>query len=115
MIELMKKTLTMSLGLAFVTKEKVEELGRDLIEKGKISGQESKDYIEELLTKSEESSKEIENRITKIVKDTLKKMNIATEDDSAIIAADVGNIANDVARISEELEELRKAIREKGE
>ena len=96
MIELLKKTMLMSLGLAFVTKDKVELLAKELVEKGKLSGNEGKECIENLLHKYEESSLQIEEKIGKAVKDSLKKMNIATQDD--------------LLKITRQLEELKKSV-----
>ncbi|MCP4749970.1 MAG: hypothetical protein GY866_03695 [Proteobacteria bacterium] len=101
MIDLIKKTMLLSLGLAFFTKDKVEELTNEIVEKGKLSGKESKDFFDDLLKKSEESRQEIEDQVTKIVKDSLKKMNIATHDD--------------LLQLGKQIEELKKAINKKGE
>lgn len=96
MIELLKKTMLMSLGLAFVTKDKIEVFVKELVEKGKLSGNEGKEFFENLLQKSEESSLQIEEKINKTVKDSLKKMNIATQDD--------------LLKITRQLEELKKSV-----
>ena len=101
MIELIKKSMMMSLGLAFVTKDKVEELANEFIEKGKMSGKESKEFFEELMKKSEDSSKKAEEQITAIVNDTLKKLNFATQED--------------IAEIKEQLAELKLSLEKSGE
>jgi len=81
MIDIIKKTMLAGLGLAFLTKDKVEELAKDFVEKAKLSENEAKEFIRELQKKSEDARKDVGDQIEKTVRDTLKKMNIATRDD----------------------------------
>ncbi len=101
MIDLIKKTVMISVGMAYLTKEKVEELAHEIIEKGKMSKKESKAFLEDLLDKSEETSKQVEAQMTTIVNDTLKKLNFATQED--------------VKGLKKEIKELRKMLKKKGE
>ena len=81
MIDLIKKIMFSGVGMALMTKEKVEELGKDIIEKGKLSEKEGREFLDELMTKSEDAKKEMEAKTDKLVKDSLKKMNLASRDD----------------------------------
>ncbi len=81
MNELIKKTLLTGLGLAFLTKEKIEEMTKEFTEKGKLSEQEGKKLYDELLEKAEESKKDVKKQIESITKETMKKMNLASRDD----------------------------------
>ncbi len=101
MFDLIKKTMMMSVGLAFLTKDKVEELANEIIEKGKLSGKESKEFFDELLKKSEESSQKVEEQVKAIINDTLSKMNLATQED--------------LSKIRKELKEMKQAMKKKGE
>jgi polyhydroxyalkanoate synthesis regulator phasin len=81
MMDLIKKTMYMGIGLAYMTKEKMEEISQELIKKGELSAAEGKDFIDDLTQKSEEARKALEIRVDKIVKSSLARMNIATRDD----------------------------------
>jgi polyhydroxyalkanoate synthesis regulator phasin len=81
MIDLMKKAISTGLGLAFMTKEKIEEFSREIIEKGKLSESEGKKFIDEIQNKAEEARKKLQDQIQITVNNTLKKMNVATRDD----------------------------------
>ncbi len=81
MIELLKKITWTGLGLAFLTKEKLEEAAKEIIDKGKLSEQEAKDFIEELKKKSLQAKEDLEKLIEERVNNTIKKMNLATHDD----------------------------------
>ena len=83
MIDLIKKIMFTGVGLASMTKDKIEELGKEIIEQGKLSEKEGKEFLNELKEKSEESRKDLETRTDKLVKESLKKMNLATRDDLA--------------------------------
>jgi len=81
MIDILKKTLYTSIGLVYLTKEKVEELANELIEDGKMTAQEGKEFVEDLLTKSKEAKDKVEEQVEHTVKDTLNKMNLVTRND----------------------------------
>ena len=57
MIDLIKKTMYLGVGLAYMTKEKVEEISQELIKKGELSATEGKEFIDDLTQKSEEARK----------------------------------------------------------
>jgi polyhydroxyalkanoate synthesis regulator phasin len=60
MFDLIKKTMLTGVGLAAMTKDKVEELAKELSEKGKLSEKEGKDLVDDLLKKSEQSRKDLD-------------------------------------------------------
>lgn len=76
MIELIKKAMLTGLGVASLTKEKIEEIGRDFIDQGKLSQQEGEKLMEDLRTKADESKQEIKKQIEERVDEILKKMNL---------------------------------------
>ena len=75
MLDLMKKAIFTGLGLAFMTKEKIEEFSKEIIEKGRLSDTEGKEFIDELQNKSEEVRKKLQKQVQSAVNNTLKKMN----------------------------------------
>lgn len=83
MTDLLKKTLYTGVGLAYMTKEKIEELAKELIDKGKMTEKEGKELIDDLLEKSKDAKTKIESQIDHTVKETLKKMNLVTKKEYA--------------------------------
>lgn len=79
MIDILKKTLYTSIGLAYLTKEKIEELAKELIEDGKMTAQEGKEFVEDLLKRSKETKGKLSGEIEHTVQATLKKMNLVTK------------------------------------
>lgn len=86
MFELIKKIMLTGVGLAAVTKDKVEELGRELIEKSEMSEKEGKELIDELLKKSEQAREDLETSIEDVVRKVLGKMDLATRGDIDVLA-----------------------------
>lgn len=81
MQELIKNLLYLGAGAAFVTKEKIEELKNDLVDKGKMTQDEGKQFVDELLQKSDDFKGKFEEKINEVVTEQLDKMNVAKGDD----------------------------------
>jgi len=79
MIDLLKKTLLTGVGVISLTKEKIEEVAKEFVEKGKITEQEGRSLVEDLVTRSEESRLEFQKQIEEKVESVMKKMNLAKQ------------------------------------
>ncbi len=100
MKEMLKNALYTGLGAAFLTKEKIEELRKDLIEKGKMSQDEGKQFVDDLIRKSEKAKDQLNLWINKRVEERIDQLNLATKDE--------------IAELRRKIEELQVAIN-KGE
>ncbi|HER63469.1 MAG TPA: hypothetical protein ENO11_05795 [Desulfobacteraceae bacterium] len=89
MQEIIKNLFYLGAGAAFATKEKIEELKNELVEKGKMTQDEGKKFVDELTKKSEDIKKEIDDKINRTVTERLEKMNVATGDDIADLRAQI--------------------------
>ena len=96
MIDLMKKIVYTGAGIGLLTKEKIEELGKDLAEQAKLGEEEGRKLVDELVEKSTDAKTELDSKIKSIVTEQLKRMNLVS--------------ANDVKDLRDELAELRKKI-----
>ncbi len=81
MSDLFKKAMYMGVGLAELTREKLEEFSREMIEKGELSEKEGRSLVDEMLRKSEETRKSLEKKVDATVEKALARINIATRDD----------------------------------
>ena len=77
MIDLIKKTMFAGIGLAALTKEKVEEIAKEFVEKGKVSEQEGKKIVDDLVARSEESREAVRKLIDERIQVAFQKMDIA--------------------------------------
>ena len=79
MVELIKKTLLAGVGLAFMTKEKAEEVAKKIASEAKIAEGEGKKFVSELVKKSEEARAGVEKLVDNAVETTLKKLDLPTK------------------------------------
>jgi len=89
MQELLKNLLYLGAGAAFVTKEKIEELKDDLVGKGKLTQDEGKQFVDDLLNKSDDIKGKFEEKINEAVAAQLAKVNVAKSDDIADLRAQI--------------------------
>lgn len=78
MLDLLKKSIYATLGLAVITREKVEELGKKIASDAKMSEAEGREFVKELLKKSDETRSSIDKMIKEQLEATLKKLNLPT-------------------------------------
>ena len=96
MLELIKESMLAGIGLVLKTKDEVEKLAKELIEKGKMSEKEGKNFLEAIREKSDDARNKLEKRVEKIVKEILKKVDVASRDE--------------LLALKKEIRELKKAI-----
>ena len=87
MLDLIKKTLFTGVGLAAMTADKIEELARELVQKGELSEKDGRELVDDLLKRSEEARKEWEKRIKGLVQEIIEKANLATQEEVENLAA----------------------------
>ena len=96
MIDLIKKAVLTGIGIASLTKEKLEEISNDLIGKGKLTEQEGEKFLQEMQKRAEESRDALKNQTDKFVESALNRMQLAK--------------ASDLEKLQAEIEGLRKEI-----
>jgi polyhydroxyalkanoate synthesis regulator phasin len=89
MPDLIKKTLLTGVGLALKTWDEVEDLAKELVEKGKMTEKDGNKFIKDLQTRYEETQKKLEARVEKTVKEFLKKANVVTSDELKAVKKEV--------------------------
>jgi polyhydroxyalkanoate synthesis regulator phasin len=98
MIEQLKKALTTGIGLALKTWTEVEAAGKEIIQKAQLSEKDAGKLLKNLRESYEKTQKKMEMQAHRLVKDVLKKADVATSDD--------------VKSLKREIQSLRKEIRE---
>ena len=87
MSNLIKKAALTGVGLALMTKDKVKKLGKDLVKQGEMSEEEGKEFVADLVKKSEEACKDLDTKIQEAVSKAVSQLNVATKNDVAELAA----------------------------
>jgi len=96
MLDLMKKTMLTGIGLALLAKDEMEELAREVVEKGKMTEKDGKKFLNDLQERYEEVQSKLEERVENAVKDFLKKADVVT--------------ADELKALKKEIRELKKAV-----
>lgn len=81
MLELIKKGLLTGLGLALVTKTKLEAALAKLVDEGKMSRDEATKLLDELLQGGEKQWSEVEEKIGTSVKNLLAEMELCRREE----------------------------------
>lgn len=102
MIELIKKAFLTGVGIAALTKDKVEELARELIDKGKMSEQEGEKLVKDMLNQAEESRETLKSQIDSLVKNTIAKMHVARIEDIELLKNEIQQLRDEIAALSKE-------------
>lgn len=72
MKDVLKNVMYAGIGAAFLTREKLEEVGKELSEKGCLSVEEGKAFVDDLLKKSETAKNNLEQWIGRKVEERMK-------------------------------------------
>jgi len=96
MIEQMKKALTTGVGLALKTWAEVEAAGKEMIKKAQLSEKDASQFLKSLKESYEKTQKKMEVQVNRLVKDVLKKADIATNDDVKALKREVQGLRKEL-------------------
>ncbi len=97
MKDMLKNVMYAGIGAAFLTREKLEELRKELMDKGCLSVEEGKAFVDDLLKKSDAAKGNLEQWIGRKVEEKVKQCHLASTDE--------------VAELRRKVEELEAALR----
>jgi len=97
MKETLKNIVYAGLGAAFLTKDKIEELKDDLLEKGRLSQEEGKQFVDDLINRSEKAKEQLDHWVEKKVAERIDHLNLATKDEIAALRAAIDELRRDMA------------------
>ena len=83
MKELLKNMIYTGVGAAFLTRDKLDEIRKDLVDRGNLTKEEGKEFVEDLLKKSNSARDQLEIWLDRQVEDRIKGFNLATTDEVA--------------------------------
>jgi polyhydroxyalkanoate synthesis regulator phasin len=81
MFEDLKKTIDKGLDIAFMNAEKVAQAAKELAKENKLTREEAKKLYDYLAKKSEDARETVNQELQVLVKASLKKMNVPTQED----------------------------------
>lgn len=95
--ESFKRWLLAGVGLAVLTKEKMEEAVQELIKQGEVSKEEGKELLDNLMEKAEAQRAELSNRVNAEVQKVLKNVGLVR--------------IEELERLKEKIQELEERLR----
>ncbi|WP_339137782.1 MAG: hypothetical protein WGN25_06570 [Candidatus Electrothrix sp. GW3-4] len=99
MKELLKNLLYTSVGAAFLTRDKLDELRNELVERGNMTREEGKEFVDDLLKRSDSARDQLELWLNRQVEERIKGLDLAT--------------ADELAELRRKIEELQVALNSK--
>ncbi len=81
MLDIIKKSIYLGLGAATVTKEKVESLVDELIEKGQLSKEQKTGAVQEILDNLEKKEKAVSRQVKEEIRKAIEEVGLATKKD----------------------------------
>jgi len=96
MLNIIKKSMLTGIGLALIAKDEVEDLAKELVNKGKMSENEGTKFLEDLQKRYDQTQQRLEEKLQKTVKDFMKKADVVTGDE--------------LKGLKKEIRDLKKAI-----
>ncbi len=104
MIDLIKKAVLTGIGVASLTKDKIEDIAKELVVKGKMSEQEGEKLVQEMLNRAEESKESMKNQTESLVKSTIEKMKVARTEDIELLKGEIERLREEIAALRKETE-----------
>ena len=96
MIEQLKKALTTGVGLALKTWAEVEVAGKEMIKKAQLSEKDAGQLLKNLKESYEKTQEKMEVQVNRLVKDVIKKVDIATSDDVKSLRREIQDLRKDL-------------------
>jgi len=96
MIEQLKKALTTGVGLALKTWTEVEAAGKEMIKKAQLSEKDAGQFLKGLKESYEKTQKKMESQVDRMVKDVIKKADIATNDDVKALKREIQSLRKEL-------------------
>jgi len=97
MKEMLKNIVYTGLGAVSLTRDKIEELKNELLEKGKLSQDEGKQFVDDLVNHSEKAKEQLNLWVEKKVAERIDYLNLATKDEIAALRAAIEDLRQDIA------------------
>ncbi|OWA36100.1 polyhydroxyalkanoate synthesis regulator [Saccharibacillus sp. O16] len=99
MNDLLKKALSLGIGLTVASKEKVEKVVDDLVKKGEIAPSESKAMVNKLIERGEEERSSIKGMVQEQVKRVLQDLDVPAGSDVASLEQRIAVLEKRVAEL----------------
>ena len=99
MKESVRKIGLIGAGLWAMTEEKIDELVKDLVDKGDISKEEGKKAIQDILEESKKQKVDLEKKISDKIQDAISKKDMFTRKDMHELESRIKTLEDEIQRL----------------
>ncbi|MGE3181509.1 MAG: phasin family protein [Phycisphaerae bacterium] len=96
MFDMLRKAMMAGVGMAVMTKERVEEMAREMASASEMSSEKGEEFVAEAMRQAEKARNDFEARVAKVVQSNLDRTGVATK-------ADIEAVMNRLARLESKL------------
>ena len=94
MKDLLKKGLALGRGLAGISKEQIEKFVDEMVNKGEVSANESKELVENLVKRGQEEQQELNHKIKVQLQSLLTELGVVTKADFSQLEERLSKLEN---------------------
>ena len=87
MLDSIHKMFLAGVGFAAMTKDKIDDHIKELVEKGKLTEKEGREMADDMLKKSKQAKEDLEKQVEKLVQQTLGTLQIPSKKEVEELAA----------------------------
>jgi len=102
LLDVARKVLLASIGAVSLAQEEIEEFVGRLVERGEIAEKDGKKLIHEVLDKRKKGAEKAEDEVTKRVEAVMDRMSVPSK-------ADIDELSEKITKLTEKVDELKKA------
>ncbi len=98
MVDLIKKAFYTGIGLAVLTKDKAEEMIKDIAQQAKLSEHEGKELMDSLMKQSDQARQDFQSKLDEAVLGVVNRLHLASKDEVESLRAKVEELSAKVGR-----------------
>jgi polyhydroxyalkanoate synthesis regulator phasin len=98
MVDLIKKAFYTGIGLAVLTKDKAEEMIKDIAQQAKLSEHEGKELMDSLMKQSDQARQDFQSKLDEAVVAVVNRLHLASKDEVASLRAKVDELSAKVGQ-----------------
>ena len=99
MKESFRKLGLIGAGLWAMTEEKIDDVVKDLVDKGDISKEEGKKAVQDLLEESKKQKADIEKKVSEKIQDAISRKDIFTRKDMSGLESRIKDLEEEIQRL----------------
>ncbi len=97
MIDLMKRIMYTGVGLALNTRAEVEAWVKDMMDKGKMSEKDGREFLSDLSTRYDKARADLQSRIDAMVKTSMEKADVANRSELEALKKEIAVLKAEIA------------------